>query len=166
MISQGEFYSIAITNNYQQADTGTKMVHQRQEQPSSTHRLQGHQRAGKCVRTPIAASYRVAADRERRRATITQCDSLLLGGSCGAHTVPYIEVKNNPSRANRARGDHLQGRTTNSCSTATPARAWTRRRPWRLIVNGFAKDVLKELPMEFAMEAQQLDCNLAEGSVG
>ena len=137
------------------------MIHIGAEQPLD-HRLQGHQRRQSRT-TPIAAWSGSTAGAENVR-NFTQCDSLLLGSECGAHTVPYIEVKN-PTAPDRARGDHLEDqrrpallRRCRAASTPEDAVA--------LIVNGFAREVLKQLPMEFAVEAQKLLGISLEGSVG
>jgi Fe-S cluster assembly protein SufB len=157
--SIGEFYSVAITNNRQQADTGTKMTH-----------------IGKNTRSTIISkgisagrgqnTYRGLV-RVQPRATgarnYTQCDSLLIGDRCGAHTVPYIEVRN-PS----ARVEHEA--TTSKISEDQlfycRQRGLSDEDALSLIVNGFCRDVLKELPMEFAVEAQKLLAVSLEGSVG
>jgi Fe-S cluster assembly protein SufB len=157
--SVGEFYSVAVTNNHQQADTGTKMLH-----------------IGKNTRSTIVSkgisaghsnnTYRgrvlVQAGAENVR-NFTQCDSLLLGDQCGAHTVPYIEVKN-PS----AQIEHEA--TTSKISEDqlfyAMQRGLDQEAAVALIVNGFAREVLKQLPMEFAVEAQKLLGISLEGSVG
>jgi Fe-S cluster assembly protein SufB len=157
--SVGEFYSVAITNNRQQADTGTKMIH-----------------IGKNTRSTIISkgisaghgqnTYRGLVrvqPRSQGARNYTQCDSLLIGDRCGAHTVPYIEVRN-PS----ARIEHEA--TTSKISDDQlfycRQRGLADEDALSLIVNGFCKDVLKELPMEFAVEAQKLLAVSLEGSVG
>ena len=157
--STGEFYSVAITNNRQQADTGTKMIHIGRN-TSSTIISKGIS-AGEGQNT-YRGRVRAMASAEGAR-NFTQCDSLLIGDNCGAHTVPYIEVAN-PS----ATVEHEA--TTSKISEdqlfyclqrgLDPEEAVT------LIVNGFCKEVLKELPMEFAVEAQKLLGVTLEGSVG
>ncbi len=157
--STGEFYSVAITNNRQQADTGTKMIHIGRN-TSSTIISKGIS-AGHGQNT-YRGRVRAMASAEGAR-NFTQCDSLLIGDKCGAHTVPYIEVAN-PS----ATVEHEA--TTSKISEdqlfyclqrgLDPEEAVT------LIVNGFCKEVLKELPMEFAVEAQKLLGVTLEGSVG
>ena len=157
--STGEFYSVAITNNRQQADTGTKMIHIGRN-TSSTIISKGIS-AGEGQNT-YRGRVRAMASAEGAR-NFTQCDSLLIGDKCGAHTVPYIEVAN-PS----ATVEHEA--TTSKISEdqlfyclqrgLDPEEAVT------LIVNGFCKEVLKELPMEFAVEAQKLLGVTLEGSVG
>ncbi|AGH49487.1 cysteine desulfurase activator complex subunit SufB [Sphingomonas sp. MM-1] len=157
--SVGEFYSVAVTNNMQQADTGTKMIHLGKGSRStivskgisagrSNNTYRGLVRVG-----PTAAGVR----------NFTQCDSLLLGSDCGAHTVPYIEVRN-PS----AQIEHEA--TTSKISDDqlfyAMSRGLDQESAVALIVNGFAKEVLQQLPMEFAVEAQKLLGISLEGSVG
>ena len=157
--SVGEFYSVALTNNYQQADTGTKMIHNGAGSRSTI--ISKGISAGKSNNT-YRGSVRVGPNADGVR-NFTQCDSLLLGSECGAHTVPYIEVKN-PS----AQIEHEA--TTSKISDDQLFYAMQRgldeEEAVALIVNGFAKDVLKELPMEFAVEAQKLLAISLEGSVG
>ena len=157
--SVGEFYSVAVTNNFQQADTGTKMVHNG-ARTRSTIVSKGIS-AGKSNNT-YRGLVRVGANAEGAR-NFTQCDSLLLGSDCGAHTVPYIEVKN-PS----AQIEHEA--TTSKISDDQLFYAMQRglgqEEAVALIVNGFAKEVLQQLPMEFAVEAQKLLGISLEGSVG
>jgi len=157
--SVGEFYSVAVTNNYQQADTGTKMIHLGKGS-RSTIVAKGIS-AGKSDNT-YRGLVRVAASAENVR-NFTQCDSLLLGAECGAHTVPYIEVRN-PS----AQIEHEA--TTSKISDDQLFYAMSRglnsEEAVALIVNGFCREVLKQLPMEFAVEAQKLLGISLEGSVG
>ena len=157
--SVGEFYSVAVTNNYQQADTGTKMIHNGKRSRSTI--ISKGISAGKSSNT-YRGLVRVGPNADGVR-NFTQCDSLLLGDRCGAHTVPYIEVKN-PS----AQIEHEA--TTSKISDDQLFYAMQRGLPQEeavaLIVNGFAKEVLKELPMEFAVEAQKLLAISLEGSVG
>jgi Fe-S cluster assembly protein SufB len=157
--SVGEFYSVAVTNNYQQADTGTKMIHNGKGTRSTI--ISKGISAGRSSNT-YRGLVRVAANAEGAR-NFTQCDSLLLGDLCGAHTVPYIEVRN-PS----AQIEHEA--TTSKISDDQLFYAMQRglgaEEAVALIVNGFAKEVLKELPMEFAVEAQKLLAISLEGSVG
>jgi Fe-S cluster assembly protein SufB len=157
--STGEFYSVALTNNYQQADTGSKMVH-----------------LGKNTRSTIISkgisaghgsnAYRglvkVGKDAVNAR-NYTQCDSMLLGDKCAAHTYPYIEVKNpgaqieheaSTSRIGEDQLFYCQSRGTSAEDAVS------------LIVSGFCKDVFEELPMEFAVEAQNLLGISLEGSGG
>ena len=157
--SVGEFYSVAVTNNYQQADTGTKMIHNGKGSRSTI--ISKGISAGKSNNT-YRGLVRVAANADGVR-NFTQCDSLLLGDQCGAHTVPYIEVKN-PS----AQIEHEA--TTSKISDDQLFYAMQRglgqEEAVALIVNGFAKDVMKQLPMEFAVEAQKLLAISLERSVG
>jgi Fe-S cluster assembly protein SufB len=157
--STGEFYSVAVTNNYQQADTGTKMVH-----------------IGKNTRSTIVSkgisaghgqnSYRGLVKIQKSAANarnFSQCDSLLIGNKCGAHTFPYIEAKNSSSRVEHEASTSKIGEDQifycNQRGLATQDAV-------NLIVNGFCKEVFKELPMEFAVEAQKLLGVSLEGSVG
>ncbi len=157
--SVGEFYSVAVTNNYQQADTGTKMIHNGKGSRSTI--ISKGISAGKSSNT-YRGLVRVGAAADGVR-NFTQCDSLLLGSECGAHTVPYIEVKN-PS----AQIEHEA--TTSKISDDQLFYAMQRgldaEEAVALIVNGFAKEVLQQLPMEFAVEAQKLLGISLEGSVG
>ncbi|MFN2258269.1 MAG: Fe-S cluster assembly protein SufB [Parasphingopyxis sp.] len=157
--SVGEFYSVALTNNYQQADTGTKMIHNAPGTRSTI--ISKGISAGHSDNT-YRGLVRVGPKAEGVR-NFTQCDSLLLGDECGAHTVPYIEVSN-PS----AQVEHEA--TTSKISDDQLFYAMQRgldeEEAVALIVNGFAREVLKELPMEFAVEAQKLLAISLEGSVG
>ncbi|MEZ5655631.1 MAG: Fe-S cluster assembly protein SufB [Sphingobium sp.] len=157
--SVGEFYSVAVTNNFQQADTGTKMIHNGKNSRSTI--ISKGISAGKSNGT-YRGLVRVAPQAGNVR-NFTQCDSLLLGSECGAHTVPYIEVKN-PS----AQIEHEA--TTSKISDDQLFYAMQRGLDTEsavgLIVNGFAKEVLQQLPMEFAVEAQKLLGISLEGSVG
>jgi Fe-S cluster assembly protein SufB len=155
----GEFYSIAITNNYQQADTGTKMIHLGRNTRSrivSKGISAGH--AQNTYRGLVSVHPRAQNARNH-----TQCDSLLIGSKCGAHTVPYIESRN-PS----AKLEHEA--TTSKISDDQLfyclARGIPQEEAVALIVNGFCRDVLQQLPMEFAVEAQKLVGISLEGSVG
>ena len=157
--AQGEFYSIAIANNYQQADTGTKMVHLGKETKSRI--VSKGISAGKAQNTYRGlVSMHPKADKGRN---YTQCDSLLIGDRCGAHTVPYIEVKNNSARVeHEATTSKVDDEQLFYCRQ----RGMDEETAVALVVNGFCKEVLQELPMEFAMEAQQLVAISLEGSVG
>ena len=157
--SQGEFYSIAITNNHQQADTGTKMIHLGKNTRSRV--IAKGISAGKSNST-----YRglVSIHRNAEGArNFTQCDSLLIGSNCGAHTVPYIESKNP-----RAVLEHeaTTSRLSEDQLFYCQQRGLSEEEAVALLVNGFCKDVLQELPMEFAVEAQKLVSVSLEGSVG
>ncbi|MDP9085940.1 MAG: Fe-S cluster assembly protein SufB [Pseudomonadota bacterium] len=157
--SVGEFYSVAVTNNRQQADTGTKMIHNGRGSRSTI--VSKGISAGRSDNT-YRGLVRVAPAAEGVR-NFTQCDSLLLGDQCGAHTVPYIEVRN-PS----AQIEHEA--TTSKISDDQMFYAMQRgldsESAVALIVNGFAREVLQQLPMEFAVEAQKLLGISLEGSVG
>lgn len=157
--SQGEFYSIAVSNGHQQVDSGTKMIHLGRNTKSRI--VSKGISAGKSQNT-----YRgqVSANRKAEGArNFTQCDSLLIGHGCGAHTVPYIESKN-PS----AQFEHEA--TTSKISEDqlfyAMQRGLSAEEATALIVNGFVRDVLQQLPMEFAVEAQKLISISLEGSVG
>jgi Fe-S cluster assembly protein SufB len=157
--SIGEFYSVALTNNYQQADTGTKMIH-----------------VGKNTRSTIVSkgisagrgqnNYRGLVKIQKNASharNFSQCDSLLLGDKCGAHTFPYIEVKNTSSQVEHEASTSKIGEDQifycNQRGIATQDAV-------NMIVNGFCKEVFRELPMEFAVEAQKLLGVSLEGSVG
>ncbi|QQA44689.1 Fe-S cluster assembly protein SufB [Pelagovum pacificum] len=157
--SQGEFYSIAITNNWQQADTGTKMTHLGKRTRSRI--VSKGISAGQAQNTYRGlVSIHPKADESRN---YTQCDSLLIGDKCGAHTVPYIEVKNNSSRVEH---EATTSKVDDDQMFYCRQRGMDEEEAVALIVNGFAKEVLQALPMEFAMEAQQLVAISLEGSVG
>lgn len=157
--SIGEFYSVAVTNNYQQADTGTKMIHL------------GKNTKSRIVSKGISAgksqnSYRGLVDIAKRATNsrnYSQCDSMLLGDQCGAHTFPYIEVKNSTATVEHEATTSKIGEDQlfycNQRGIDTEAAV-------ALIVNGYAKEVLNQLPMEFAVEAQKLLEISLEGSVG
>jgi Fe-S cluster assembly protein SufB len=157
--SQGEFYSIAITNNMQQADTGTKMIHLGKR--SKSRIVSKGISAGKAQNTYRGlVSMHPKATHSRN---YTQCDSLLIGDKCGAHTVPYIEVKNNSSRVEH---EATTSKVDDDQLFYCRSRGMDEEEAVALVVNGFCKDVLQALPMEFAMEAQQLVAISLEGSVG
>jgi Fe-S cluster assembly protein SufB len=157
--SRGEFYSIAISNGYQQVDSGTKMLHL------------GKNTTSRIISKGIAAghsnnTYRGLVSAHRRATgarNFTNCDSLLIGAHCGAHTVPYIEAKNS-----KAVFEHEA--TTSKISEEMlfycRQRGLSAEEATALVVNGFVKDVLQQLPMEFAVEAQKLISVSLEGSVG
>jgi Fe-S cluster assembly protein SufB len=157
--SIGEFYSVALTNNYQQADTGTKMIH-----------------IGKNTRSMIIAkgisaghgqnSYRglvkIVKGATGAR-NYSQCDSLLLGDQCGAHTFPYFEVMNDSSQVEH---EASTSKISDDQLFYCKQRGISAEDAVSMIVNGFCKQVFKELPMEFAVEAQKLLGVSLEGSVG
>jgi Fe-S cluster assembly protein SufB len=157
--SVGEFYSVALTTNYQQADTGTKMIH-----------------LGKNTRSTIVSkgisggfaqnSYRGLVKVQKgaiQARNFSQCDSLLLGDKCGAHTFPYIEVKNTTSKVEHEASTSKIGEDQ---IFYCKQRGLSTEDAVNLIVNGFCKEVFKELPLEFAVEAQKLLGISLEGSVG
>ena len=157
--SIGEFYSIAVTNNHQQADTGTKMIHLGKRTKSRI--------VSKGISAGVAQNtYRGLVSmhpKAKDSRNYTQCDSLLIGDKCGAHTVPYIEVKNNSSRVEH---EATTSKVDDDQMFYCRQRGMDEEEAVALIVNGFAKEVLQALPMEFAMEAQQLVAISLEGSVG
>jgi len=157
--SVGEFYSVAVTNNYQQADTGTKMIHNGRGSRSTI--ISKGISAGKSSNT-YRGLVRVGPNADGVR-NFTQCDSLLLGDRCGAHTVPYIEVKNPTAQIEH---EATTSKISDDQLYYAMQRGLGAEEAVALIVNGFAKEVLKELPMEFAVEAQKLLAISLEGSVG
>ncbi len=157
--SVGEFYSVAITNNYQQADTGTKMIHL------------GKNTRSRIVSKGISAGHaqqtyrglvRISAKAEGAR-NHTQCDSLLIGDRCGAHTVPYIESKN---RTAIVEHEATTSKISDDQLFYCRQRGLSEEDAVALVVNGFCREVLQQLPMEFAVEAQKLVGISLEGSVG
>ena len=157
--SKGEFYSVAVTNNYQQADTGTKMIHI------------GKNTKSKIISKGISAgfsqnSYRGQV-RVMKRATesrnFSQCDSLLLGNNCGAHTFPYIDIENKSSMVEH---EATTSKIGEDQIFYCLQRGINEENAIALIVNGYAKEVLNQLPMEFSVEAQKLLSLTLEGSVG
>ena len=157
--SIGEFYSVAVTNNMQQADTGTKMIHI------------GNNTKSRIVSKGVSAgksqnSYRGLVQvmkRSHNAKNYSQCDSLLMGDKCGAHTFPYIEVENNSSQVeHEATTSKIGEDQIFYCNQ----RGLDTEEAVALIVNGYAKEILNKLPMEFAVEAQKLLALTLEGSVG
>ncbi len=157
--SVGEFYSVALTNNYQQADTGTKMIHIGKDTKSTVvskgisagHGQNTYRGMVKILKSATGAR------------NYTQCDSLLLGDKCGAHTFPYIEVKNATAQMEHEASTSKIGEDQIFyCNT----RGISKEDAVNVIVNGFCKQVFRELPMEFAVEAQKLLAVSLEGSVG
>jgi Fe-S cluster assembly protein SufB len=157
--SKGEFYSVAVTNNFQQADTGTKMIHI------------GKNTSSRIVSKGISAgksqnSYRGQVHIMKRAANarnFSQCDSLLMGDQCGAHTFPYIDVENNTARIEH---EATTSKIGEDQIFYCLQRGIGEEAAVALIVNGYAKEVLSQLPMEFAVEAQKLLALTLEGSVG
>jgi Fe-S cluster assembly protein SufB len=157
--STGEFYSVAVTRNYQQADTGTKMIHL------------GNNTRSTIVSKGISAghsqnSYRglvKVAEKANNCRNHTQCDSLLLGSTCGAHTFPYIDVNNESAIVeHEATTSKISEEQLFYCNQ----RGIPTEEAVGLIVNGYAKEVMNKLPMEFAVEAQRLLQVTLEGSIG
>ncbi len=157
--SVGEFYSVAVTTNHQQADTGTKMIHVGKGS-SSTIVSKGIS-AGKSNNT-YRGLVRILPSAAGAR-NHTQCDSLLIGDECGAHTVPYIESRN---RTAKVEHEATTSKIAEDQLFYCRQRGLSEEDAVNLIVNGFCKEVLKELPMEFAVEAQKLLAVSLEGSVG
>ncbi|HET9638480.1 MAG TPA: Fe-S cluster assembly protein SufB [Allosphingosinicella sp.] len=157
--SVGEFYSVAVTNNRQQADTGTKMIHIGKNSRSTI--VSKGISAGRSSNT-YRGLVRVLANAENVR-NHTQCDSLLLGDQCGAHTVPYIEVRNPTAQIEH---EATTSKISDDQLFYAMQRGLSQEDAVALIVNGFAREVLKQLPMEFAVEAQKLLGISLEGSVG
>jgi Fe-S cluster assembly protein SufB len=157
--SMGEFYSVAVTNNYQQADTGTKMIHI------------GKNTKSRIVSKGISAgksqnSYRGQVQIMKRASNarnFSQCDSLLMGDQCGAHTFPYIDVENQTARIEH---EATTSKIGEDQIFYCLQRGIDEEAAVALIVNGYAKEVLNQLPMEFAVEAQKLLALTLEGSVG
>lgn len=157
--AKGEFYSVAVTNNYQQADTGTKMIHI------------GKHTSSRIVSKGISAgksqnSYRGQVHIMKRATharNFSQCDSLLLGDQCGAHTFPYIDVENNFSKVEH---EATTSKIGEDQIFYCLQRGIDEEAAVALIVNGYAREVLNQLPMEFAVEAQKLLALTLEGSVG
>jgi len=157
--SIGEFYSIAVTNNYQQADTGTKMIHLGKNTRSTI--ISKGISAGKSQNS-YRGLVKINASAENAR-NFSQCDSLLMGNECGAHTFPYIEVKNKTAQIeHEATTSKIGEDQIFYCNQ----RGIDTEKAIALVVNGFSKEVLNKLPMEFAVEAQKLLEISLEGSVG
>jgi Fe-S cluster assembly protein SufB len=157
--SVGEFYSVALTNNHQQADTGTKMIHLGKNTKSRI--ISKGISAGKSNNT-YRGLVRISGKAENAR-NYTQCDSLLIGAECGAHTVPYIENKNMTAVIEHEASTSKIGEDQ---LFYCRQRGIPQEEAVTLIVNGFCREVLQKLPMEFAVEAQKLVAISLEGSVG
>jgi Fe-S cluster assembly protein SufB len=157
--SVGEFYSVAVTNNYQQADTGTKMIHIGKKTKSTI--------ISKGISAGFSQnSYRglVKINKKAQGArNFSQCDSLLMGDKCGAHTFPYIEINNKTATVEH---EATTSKIGEDQLFYCKQRGIETEKAIALIVNGYCKDVLKQLPMEFAVEAQKLLSVSLEGSVG
>ncbi len=157
--SVGEFYSVAVTTNRQQADTGTKMIHiGRNTRSTIVSKGISAGRSDNTYRGLVRVMPRAHGARNH-----TQCDSLLIGDQCGAHTVPYIESRN---RSAKLEHEATTSKIADDQLFYCRQRGLSEEDAVSLIVNGFCKDVLKELPMEFAVEAQKLLALSLEGSVG
>ena len=157
--SQGEFYSVAVTNNHQQADTGTKMIHLGKNCRSTI--ISKGISAGKSQNS-YRGLVRVAKNADNAR-NYSQCDSLLLGSRCGAHTFPYMDIRNDSAIIeHEATTSKISEEQLFYCNQ----RGIDTEEAIGLIVNGYAKEVLNKLPMEFAIEAQKLLSVSLEGSVG
>lgn len=157
--SIGEFYSIAVTNNYQQADTGTKMIHIGKNTKSTI--ISKGISAGKSQNS-YRGLVKIGPNADNAR-NFSQCDSLLMGNNCGAHTFPYIESKNTSAKIeHEATTSKIGEDQVFYCNQ----RGIPTEKAIALIVNGFSKEVLNKLPMEFAVEAQKLLEISLEGSVG
>ena len=157
--SIGEFYSIAVTNNYQQADTGTKMIHLGKNTKSTI--ISKGISAGKSQNSYRGLVH--VGKRAENARNFSQCDSLLMGNKCGAHTFPYIEAKNKTAQIeHEATTSKIGEDQIFYCNQ----RGIDVEKAIALIVNGFSKEVLNKLPMEFAVEAQKLLEISLEGSVG
>ncbi|MBR3855495.1 MAG: Fe-S cluster assembly protein SufB [Bacteroidaceae bacterium] len=157
--SQGEFYSVAVTNNYQQADTGTKMIHLGRNTRSTI--ISKGISAGKSQNS-YRGLVRVSKNADGAR-NYSQCDSLLLGDKCGAHTFPYMDIHNdNAVIEHEATTSKISEEQLFYCNQ----RGIGTEEAIGLIVNGYAKEVLNKLPMEFAIEAQKLLSVSLEGAVG
>jgi Fe-S cluster assembly protein SufB len=157
--SVGEFYSVAVTNNYQQADTGTKMIHLGKNTRStiiSKGISAGH------GQNAYRGLVKISKNAENAR-NYTQCDSLLMGDKCGAHTFPYIEAKNATAQVEH---EATTSKIGDDQLFYCMQRGISEEDAVNMIVNGFCKEVFKELPMEFAVEAQKLLSITLEGAVG
>jgi len=157
--SLGEFYSVAVTNNYQQADTGTKMIHIGKNTRS---RIVSKGISAGCSQNSYRGEVKVVSAASGCR-NYTQCDSLLMGDRCGAHTFPYIDVQNDTSVVeHEATTSKINEQQIFYCNQ----RGIPAEEAVALIVNGYAREVMNKLPMEFAVEAQKLLQVTLEGSVG
>ncbi|HEX2200675.1 MAG TPA: Fe-S cluster assembly protein SufB [Gammaproteobacteria bacterium] len=157
--SVGEFYSVALTNHYQQADTGTKMIHLGRNTKSTI--ISKGVSAGR-GQNAYRGLVKIAKGAENAR-NYTQCDSLLMGDRCGAHTFPYIEVKNPTAQVEH---EASTSKISEDQLFYCQSRGIAEEDAVTMIVNGFCKEVFKELPMEFAVEAQKLLSVSLEGAIG
>lgn len=157
--SIGEFYSVAVTNNFQQADTGTKMIHLGKHSKSTI--ISKGISCGKSNNS-YRGLVRIAKGAEKAR-NFSQCDSLLMGDKCGAHTFPYIEINNKTAIVEH---EATTSKVGEDQIFYCKQRGIDTEKAIGLIVNGYCKDVFNQLPMEFAVEAQKLLSVSLEGSVG
>ena len=157
--SSGEFYSVAVTNNYQQADTGTKMIHIGKNTKSTI--ISKGISAGRGQQS-YRGLVKIGRKAEGAR-NYSQCDSLLLGSECAAHTFPYLDVENSSATVEH---EATTSKIGEDQIFYCLQRGLSEEDAISLIVNGFCKEVLRELPMEFAVEAQNLLSLSLEGSVG
>jgi Fe-S cluster assembly protein SufB len=157
--SVGEFYSVAVTNNYQQADTGTKMIHIGKNTKST---IISKGISARYAQNAYRGLVRIGKGAENAR-NYTQCDSLLMGDRCGAHTFPYIETKNSTAKVEH---EATTSKISDDQLFYCLQRGISEEDAVNMIVNGFCKAVFKELPMEFAVEAQKLLGVTLEGAVG
>jgi Fe-S cluster assembly protein SufB len=157
--STGEFYSVAVTNNRQQADTGTKMIHLGKNTKRTIISIgisAGHSQ------NSYRGLVRISKNAMKAR-NFSQCDSLLMGDQCGAHTYPYIEINNKTATVEH---EATTSKIGEDQLFYCKQRGISAEKAIGLIVNGYCKEVLKQLPMEFAVEAQKLLSVSLEGSVG
>ncbi len=157
--SVGEFYSVAVTNNHQQADTGTKMIHLGRNTRST---IISKGISAKYAQNSYRGLVKISRKAENAR-NYTQCDSLLMGDTCGAHTFPYIEVKNSNAQVEH---EATTSKISEDQLFYCMQRGIAEEDAVNMIVNGFCKDVFQKLPMEFAVEAQKLLGITLEGAVG
>ena len=157
--SVGEFYSVAVTNNFQQADTGTKMIHLGKNSKSTI--ISKGISCGKSNNS-YRGLVRIAKGADKAR-NFSQCDSLLMGDKCGAHTFPYIEINNKSAIVEH---EATTSKVGEDQIFYCKQRGIDTEKAIGLIVNGYCKEVFNQLPMEFAVEAQKLLSVSLEGSVG
>jgi Fe-S cluster assembly protein SufB len=157
--SSGSFYSVALTNHRQQADTGTKMIHLA---PNTTSTIVSKGISAGHSNNTYRGLVRIMP-KARHARNFTQCDSLLIGDQCGAHTVPYIECRNQSAKVEH---EATTSKIADDQLFYCRSRGLSEEDSVGLLVNGFCREVLKELPMEFAVEAQKLLAVSLEGSVG
>jgi Fe-S cluster assembly protein SufB len=157
--SVGEFYSVAVTNNYQQADTGTKMIHIGKNTKST---IISKGISARYAQNAYRGLVKIGKNAENAR-NYTQCDSLLMGDRCGAHTFPYIETRNSSAKVEH---EATTSKISDDQLFYCRQRGISEEDAVNMIVNGFCKEVFRKLPMEFAVEAQKLLGITLEGAVG